>query len=122
METNEITKIIKWIKDHYSELPESNIDGQKLVIFATGDFSGEYGWGSSDLEGWGVDEDGKLYWAYASGCSCNCGAGTVEKTVKVFELEKFEDGQTDILKAIGLFITDKEKFKQSIESHEYKSY
>lgn len=118
----QVKQIIDWIKKNYAKLPVSNIDGKELVIFATGDFSGEYGYGSSDLESWGVDKDGKLFWAYASGCSCDCGAGVEEKTLKVFELEKFEDGQTDILKAIGLFNSDKNKFKESIQGYEYKSY
>lgn len=117
-----LKKIASWIKKNYKELPESNIDGKKLVIFATGDFSGEYGYGSSDLESWGVDSEGKLFWAYASGCSCNCGADTEEKTFKVFELQKIENDETDILKAIGLFEISKEDFKKSINSYNYQSY
>lgn len=117
----QVKKIINWIKKNYDSLPESIIEGKKLVIFATGDFRGEYGFGSSDLKAWGVDESGKLFWAYASGCSCNCGAGTEEKTIKIFEVEKFED-DTDIVKAVGLFNTNKDLFKKSINSYEYKSW
>ena len=120
MET-QVKKICSWIKKNYKDLPKSKIDGKELVIFATGDFNGEYGWGSSDLESWGVDETGKLFWAYASGCSCNCGADTEEKTFKIFAVNGYKD-ETDLLKIIGLFTSDKQAFKKSISSYEYNSY
>ncbi len=117
-----LQKIAKWIKKNYTELPKSVIDDKELVIFATGDFSGEYGYGSSDLEGWGVDKDGKMFWAYASGCSCNCSAGTEEKEWKIMEATPLSEGGTDLMAKIGLFEVDKEKFKESIGSHSYSSY
>lgn len=117
-----LEEIAKWIKDNYKDLPESDIDGKKLVIFATGDFSGEYGYGSSDLNSYGVDEAGKIFWAYASGCSCQCGAGTKEKTSKVLEAMPLSEDSTDLLSKITLFESDKEKFKSSIGSYNYQSY
>lgn len=117
----EIKKIVAYIKKNYNRLKKSNIDNKELVIFATGDFSGEYGYGSSDLEGWGVDIDGKLYWVYASGCSCNCSAGSDKKTIKMFIAEP-QEGCTDIMKAIGLFNTNKKKFDESLSELSYESY
>lgn len=122
MEINkEINKIANWIKKNYTRLPKSKIEGKELVIFATGDFGGEYGYGSSDLKSYGVDRDGRLFWAYASGCSCNCDAGTEERTIKLFQVNNL-DGDTDILRAISLFKTDMAKFEESITSHEYTSW
>jgi hypothetical protein len=117
-----LEQIAEWIKANYKDLPESDIDGKKLVIFATGDFSGEYGYGSSDLNSWGVDVDGKIFWAYASGCSCNCDAGTDEKTSKVLEAMPMSEDDTDLLKQIALFDLDKKAFQSSIGSYNYRSY
>lgn len=123
MKENNLVKLISWIKRNYKDLPKSIVEGKELVIFSTGDFSGEYGWGSSDLKSWGVDSSGKLFWAYASGCSCGCSAGTEEKTVKIFESEIPSDlSGTDIENAVNKFIADREEFKKSISSYEYKSY
>lgn len=48
MEVNKtkLNKMISWLKRNYKDLPKSNIDGTEIVIFATGNFEGEYGWGS----------------------------------------------------------------------------
>lgn len=118
----QLKKIISYIKKNYNDLKKSDIDGKELVIFATGDFSGEYGYGSSDLQAWGVDKNGKLFWAFASGCSCLCDAGTKEKDLKVFEVGEFNLDNTNILKAIGLFLVDKDEFKKSIKSYSYRSW
>jgi hypothetical protein len=118
----ELKKIIKWIKENYKDLPKSKIDDKELIIFSTGDFSGEYGYGSSDLKSWGVDKDGKFFWAFASGCSCYCGTDAEEKDIKLFEVEKYPYSETDLLKVIGLFNTDIEKFKENIASYEYSSW
>ena len=94
----DLTKICKFIKSNYKELPKSDIDKKELVIFATGDFDGEYGYGSSDLDSYGVDIDGKLYWAFASGCSCYCSAGSEEKSVKIVEIKNLDQ---DFIKGIS---------------------
>lgn len=120
-----LEKIGKWVKKNYKDLPKSSIDGKELVIFATGDFSGEYGYGSSDLQSWGFDAGGKLFWAYASGCSCNCSAGIEEadeKTWKVLQATPMGEDNTDLLKQIGLFEIDKEAFRKGIGSYSYESY
>ena len=119
---DKLEKIAKWIKENYSTLPESDIDGKKLVIFATGDFAGEYGYGSSDLDSWGVDDNGRIFWAYASGCSCNCNAGSEEKTSKVLEAIPLTDDSTDLSRKVTLFETDLDKFKSEIVSYSYQSY
>ena len=120
---NNLIKLIKWVKKNYDSLPKSIIEGKELVIFATGDFGEEYGYGSSDLKAWGVDKEGKLFWAYASGCSCCCAAGTDEKTVKIFEAEIPSEFQsTDLSSSVNMFIADLENFKEKISSHEYESW
>jgi len=122
METK-IKKIVDYIKKNYNRLPKSKLDDEEVVIFTTGDFSGEYGYGSSDLEGYGVDKNGKLVWVYASGCSCNCGTGMEEKSIKTFGIEKIpDDVSDDLLKMIGLFEIDKAKFDSNIGSYIYNSY
>lgn len=110
-----------WVKKNFVELPISNIDGKELVIIATGDFDGEYGYGSSDLESWGIDKDGRLFWAYASGCSCNCGAGTEEKSFKAFEIDN-QQKNVKIQEALSMFNNDPDKFRKSLQAYEYKSY
>lgn len=117
----DIQNIKDWIVKNYSKLPESEINEKKLVIFATGDFSGEYGYGSADLESWGVDSEGRLFWAYASGCSCGTSADVEEKTIKMFEAEPMTEN-TDITKAIELFKKDEDGFAESISSHNYSDY
>ena len=120
----DLTKICNWIKDNYDSLPKSNINGKELVIFSTGDFGGEYGYGSSDLESWGVDNEGKLFWAFASGCSCYCNTSIEEKTMKVFEVTDINNmiDATDICKKIVLFDSDIRLFKESITIHVYSDW
>ena len=119
----DLTEICEYIKNNYSELEKSTIEKKELVIFATGNFDGEYGYGSSDLNSYGVDKEGKLYWAFASGCSCYCSADTEEKTVKIIEIGDFyQDFIEGIKKALTLFNEDKNKFKESIDSHNYDAY
>jgi hypothetical protein len=119
----QIQKIVKYIHKNYDKFPKSKLDGEEMVIFATGDFGGEYGYGSSDLDGFAVNKDGKLLWVYASGCSCNCGTGSEEKDIKKFELIEIpDDVSKDLLKRIGEFEINKELFIKNTESHEYNSY
>ena len=112
--------MLKLLKDNYEKLPKSKIDEEEFVIFATGKFEGEYGYGSSDLESYGIDKNGKLYWIYASGCSCHCDTWSEEKDIKVFEIT--EKDPTDILKQFELFNLDKDEFLKGIKSYDYENF
>lgn len=131
-----LEKLCKWIKENFDSLPISKIggdskyvdkkwirtDAKELVIFATGKFEGEYGFGSSDLESWGVDREGKLFWAFASGCSCSCSSGVEDinnMTLKLFEVEKRRCEVTNIKDKVELFISDINSFKESLDSYDY---
>lgn len=119
----EVKKILKYIVSNYDKFNKSKLDNDEFVIFATGDFGGEYGYGSSDLEGFATNETGKLFWVYASGCSCNCNTGSEEKDLKIFEITKLpDDVSNDLLRMIGLFGTSKEEFVKNVGSYNYQSY
>lgn len=119
----ELQKLITWLKNNYKDLPKSKIDGEEIVIFATGDFGGEYGYGSSDLDSFGINEKGNIVYAYASGCSCYCGAGVdegAEITEKLFTLKNVdEDLAQDVIKQIDTFIKNN---KIEISDYNYGSY
>lgn len=120
-----LNDICNYIKDNYKNLPKSKINEKELVIFAIGGFYGEYGHGSSDLQSYGVDFNGDLFWAFASGCSCNCGAGIKfqEKTIKLTKIKDIEDVLAEsVLKMIRLFLINKEEFVKSLKSYEYSSW
>jgi hypothetical protein len=118
-----LENLIEWLTRNYKNLPKSNIDGEEIVIFATGNFDDEYGYGSSDLDSFGINKDGKIVYAFASGCSCYCGAGVedgVEVTEKLFTLKGVnEDLAEDIIKQIKQFEVEN---KIEIASYEYESY
>lgn len=113
----EIKKIVDFINKNWDKFPKSYLNKEEFVIFATGDFSGEYGYGSSDLEGYGVNKNGKLVWVYASGCSCNCGTDAEEKDIKKFLLEQIpDDVSIDLKKRIVEFNENIDNFiKNTIE-------
>lgn len=119
----EIQKILEYIVKNYEKFAKSKLDGEEFVVFATGDFEGEYGYGSSDLDGFATNKTGKLFWVYASGCSCNCSAGSEEKDLKILEITELpDDVSSDLLKMIGVFNTSKEDFIKKVGSYDYESY
>ena len=97
-----MTPIQEYVKNNYSSLPKSSFDGQPCVIVKqiTND---DYGYGHHIYEGIGVTEDGKIIWAYSSGCSCEGSVSTTphsdEKTVKVlgadFDLSALDPAEVD---------------------------
>lgn len=118
-----IEKIVQYIHKNWEKFPKSFLDKEEYVIFSTGDFGGEYGYGSSDLEGYGVNKKGKLVWVFASGCSCSCSTGSAEKDLKSFEITNIpEDVSKDLLKRIGEFDTDKKLFIKNTITCSYDSY
>lgn len=88
---------LKWVKDNWVKLPHgtayeygSSNPTPDCVWFAESDTSQGY---DVDIEKVGMTKDGRLIWAYASGCSCWEGEyyseeiGCTTRSVKNFEFQ-----------------------------------
>lgn len=86
-----IQEAIKFIVDNYASLKEKSNEGvyskpvMDAVWVAKSDLSEPY---EVDMEWVGVTPDGRIAWAYASGCSCWDGdfSETHEATIKELKL------------------------------------
>lgn len=83
---------LSWVKDNWVKLPHGtaysyNKQGPDCVWFAESDISEPY---EVDEEKLGMTEGGRLFWAYASGCSCWGGEYEIHEVhnndVKILEL------------------------------------
>jgi hypothetical protein len=73
--------IISYVKRNYEKLPKSNFDGQSLVVVKEIE-NEDYGYGHHSYEGVGIDEEGKVYWLFSSGCSCNASVSVDHREAK----------------------------------------
>lgn len=83
-------KLQTYVQNNWEKLPKSSFDGDEMVIVEVKEDE-DYGWGHHSYEAFGIDKEGKSYWVFSSGCSCNGSVNTEhsdDKTLKVFELEK----------------------------------
>jgi hypothetical protein len=73
-----------YVKKNYEMLPKSNFNQDELVIVQE-NCNEDYGYGNHSYDGIGVDCEGKVYWCFSSGCSCDGSCGmTHEKDFKKF--------------------------------------
>lgn len=83
-----LEEAIKIIIDNWDKLENDAIEGIEAVWFYLSSHSFSY---DIDDEKIGVKKDGKLVWAFASGCSCWDGSWNTEecptKDMKVFEFQ-----------------------------------
>jgi hypothetical protein len=85
--------IVDYVRENYDALEKSNFNDQELVVVLTLQDNNE-GWGNHSYSGVGVDRDGKIWYCFSSGCSCNGSCGISEPHGHNTELKKFEvDGQ-----------------------------
>jgi hypothetical protein len=85
--------IVEYVRDNYDALPKSNFNDQELVVVLEIRNDDE-GWGNHSYSGVGVDRDGKIWYCFSSGCSCNGSCGIEGPHGHDLELKKFEvDGQ-----------------------------
>lgn len=63
-------KITTYIQKNWEKLPKSNFNDKELVIVRQKD-NWDHGYGHHWYQGIGVDQDGRVFEAESSGCSCN---------------------------------------------------
>lgn len=85
--------IKNYILENWEKLPKSSFNGDECVIFlCTEDYNG--GYGHHGYAGYGIDKEGKIVYAYSSGCSCNgsCGLDHVKdiKTMNIKDPDMFD--------------------------------
>jgi hypothetical protein len=89
--------IIKYVVENYNTLPKSSFDDEECVIVKE-ICNEEYGYGHHNYEGIGVNLEGKIFWCYSSGCSCDGSCGMDHtNTEKVFEFDSFDLSKIDPL-------------------------
>lgn len=76
--------VLDYVRENYGQLPKSTFNDEEVVIVFEMSNSNE-GWGNHSYSGYGVDRDGRLFYCFSSGCSCNgsCGVDHVEDTKKL---------------------------------------
>jgi hypothetical protein len=72
--TKPMSKIQRYIKKYWKNLPKSSINDLEVVIFDTVQ-DDEYGYGHHSYEGYGVMQDGSLVSVTSGGCSCSGSCG-----------------------------------------------
>ena len=94
-------ELIEYVKENYENLGAYAKDGVEAVWIASSDNADSY---EVDEEWLGVQKDGTVMWAYASGCSCWDGDYSTtpldEKTIKTskFNHQEMQDGWEDAIK------------------------
>lgn len=86
-------KITTYIKKNWATLPKSKFDDKELVIVREIQ-NWEEGYGHHSYKGLGVDENGVVFSATSSGCSCNGDVSTGEDNTELTEDWKDVDFQT----------------------------
>jgi hypothetical protein len=76
--------VLEYVKANYESLPKSTFNNDEVVIVHESHNSNE-GWGNHSYSGYGVDNEGRLFLCYSSGCSCrgSCGIDHEEDTKKL---------------------------------------
>jgi len=91
----EITgNIVEYVRENYDALPKSNFNKQEVVVVL--EIANEdWGYGHHSYSGVAVDREGKIWYGFSSGCSCNGDCGLTEQAHgHDTEFKKFEvDGQ-----------------------------
>ena len=86
--------IVDYVRENYNSLPKSNFNEQEIVVVLEIQHE-DYGWGNHSYSGVGVDRDGRIWYCFSSGCSCNGSCGISEPHGHNTELKKFEvDGNS----------------------------
>lgn len=70
--------ISEYVRVNWDTMVKSSFNSEELVIIKE-IINDEQGYGNHSYEGYGVDKEGNLVWAYSSGCSCNGSCGTEHK-------------------------------------------
>ena len=83
--------ISEYVQLNWSTIIKSSFDGEELVIIKEIS-NDEQGYGHHSYEGYGIDVNGNLLWAFSSGCSCNGSCGTEHKNeAKTFEIDWLDE-------------------------------
>ena len=87
-EKNHKMSIQEYVAENWESLPKSTFNGDELVIVS--EIKNEdWGYGNHSYSGVGVNKEGKLFWTYSSGCSCNGSCGMDHKSdFKVLEVQE----------------------------------
>jgi hypothetical protein len=87
--------IQNYVKKNFEKLPKSTFNGEELVTVLILK-NEDWGYGHHMFEGVAIDKDGKVFWCYSSGCSCDGSCSTEHKAdLKKFETEGFDLSKID---------------------------
>ena len=79
--------ISEFVRVNWDTMVKSSFNSEELVIIKE-ICNDDQGYGNHSYEGYGVDKEGNLVWAYSSGCSCSGTCGTEHKyQAKTFLME-----------------------------------
>jgi hypothetical protein len=70
--------ISEYVRVNWDTMVKSSFNSEELVIIKE-ICNDDQGYGNHAYEGYGVDKEGNLVWAYSSGCSCRGTCGTEHK-------------------------------------------
>jgi len=70
--------ISEFVRVNWDTMVKSSFNSEELVIIKE-ICNDDQGYGNHAYEGYGVDKEGNLVWAYSSGCSCRGTCGTEHK-------------------------------------------
>lgn len=70
--------ISEYVRFHWDTMVKSSFNSDELVMIKE-ICNDDQGYGNHAYEGYGVDKEGNLVWAYSSGCSCRGTCGTEHK-------------------------------------------
>lgn len=70
--------ISEFVRVNWDTMVKSSFNSEELVIIKE-ICNDDQGYGNHAYEGYGVDKEGNLVWAYSSGCSCGGTCGTEHK-------------------------------------------
>jgi len=70
--------ISEYVRVNWNDMVKSSFNSEELVIIKE-ICNDDQGYGNHAYEGYGVDKEGNLVWAYSSGCSCRGTCGTEHK-------------------------------------------
>lgn len=77
--------VIDYVVKNWQDLPKSRFNDDELVIVIER-CNEDWGYGHHSYEGVGISDDGRVFWCYSSGCSCDGSCGTNHE----LDLKKFE--------------------------------
>jgi hypothetical protein len=81
-----MSEISKYVIENWDTLPKSYFNEDEVVIIVEYNNS-EEGYGHHSYSGAGIDKEGRYYYCFSSGCSCNGSCGIDHKeTLKVLEI------------------------------------